>query len=63
MFFVDEIIGWNPFVIKYLKFGFAFIGYTGSDILSRAFGVASRKINAAIDIKTDVADGKIVKVS
>jgi hypothetical protein len=32
------------------------VGYTGSDIASRIFGVVNKKINSAIDYKTTVAD-------
>jgi hypothetical protein len=59
LFVIDEIVGENEKIMEYLKIGFAFIGYTGSDIASRVFGVISQKINKTIDYKTDVADGKI----
>lgn len=35
---------------------FATAGYTGSDLASRFFSVANKKINAAIDYKTTEAD-------
>lgn len=56
LFFVDNILHWKPQVEGYLKIGFAFVGYTGSDIASRLFSVVNKKINAAIDYKTTVAD-------
>jgi hypothetical protein len=56
LFFVDNILTWKPAVADYLKIGFGFIGYTGSDIASRIFGVVNKKINLAIDHKTTVAD-------
>lgn len=56
LIFVDNILHWKPQVLGYLKVGFAFVGYTGSDIASRIFGVVNKKINTAIDYKTTVAD-------
>jgi hypothetical protein len=56
LFFIDNILVWKPAVADYLKIGFAFVGYTGSDIASRIFGVVNKKINSAIDYKTTVAD-------
>lgn len=57
LFFIDNITKWKPETVKFLKIGFAFIGYTGSDVASRLFSVVSKKINSVIDIKTDIADG------
>lgn len=56
LLFVDNILNWKPAVTDYVKIGFAFIGYTGSDIASRLFGVVNRKINNVIDEKTNIAD-------
>jgi hypothetical protein len=56
LLFVDNILKWKPQAADYLKIGFAFVGYTGSDIASRLFGVVNKKINLAIDYKTTVAD-------
>lgn len=56
MFFVDEFAHFSEFVMKYVKFGFAFVGYTGSDIMSRLFSVVNKRINKAIDYKTTIAD-------
>lgn len=56
LFFIDNILQWKPQVMGFLKIGFAFVGYTGSDIASRIFGVVNKKINIAIDHKTSVAD-------
>lgn len=57
LFFVDNILKWQPVVIDYIKIGFAFVGYTGSDIASRLFGVVNSRINQVIDTKTTKADG------
>jgi hypothetical protein len=56
LFFVEEFANFSEVVMQYLKFGFAFIGYTGSDIISRIFSVANKRINDAIDYKTTIAD-------
>lgn len=56
MFFVTDILNWRPDIINYIKIGFAFVGYTGSDIASRIFGVITKRINNIIDIKSGVSD-------
>lgn len=56
MFFVDELAHFSEYVMNYVKFGFAFVGYTGSDIMSRLFSVVNKRINNAIDDKTTIAD-------
>lgn len=56
LFFVEEFAQFSDVVMKYVKFGFFFIGYTGSDILSRFMSVANKRINNAIDYKTTIAD-------
>jgi archaellum biogenesis protein FlaJ (TadC family) len=57
LFFIDYILKWRPGAVDYLKILFAFVGYTGSDIASKLFGVISKKINTAIDEKTTISDG------
>lgn len=56
LFFIDSLVKWQPKAENYLRVGFAFVGYTGSDIASRLFSVVNKKINTAIDYKTTVAD-------
>lgn len=56
LLFIDNILKWKPAVIDFVKIAMAFVGYTGSDIASRIFGVVNKKINIAIDHKTTVAD-------
>lgn len=55
---LDEIIGYNPSFIRYVKFGFLFVGYTGSSILVSALGQFGNKVIKIVDVKTDIADGK-----
>lgn len=56
MFFVDELAHFSEHVMNYVKFGFAFVGYTGSDIMSRFFSVVNKRVNNAIDYKTTQTD-------
>lgn len=56
LFFVSEFLNWQTWIISYVKIGFAFVGYTGSDIASRLFSVVNTRINAAIDYKTTISD-------
>ena len=53
---LDSLLKWKPEAIDYVKPIFAFVGYTGSDIASRIFGVMNKRINAAIDDKTTRSD-------
>lgn len=57
LFFIDNILKLKPSIIDYIKLLFAFVGYTGSDIASKVFGVINKKINNAIDAKTTISDG------
>lgn len=60
MFFIEEATRFNEHVENYLKIGFAFVGYSSSDIASRLFSVVNKRVNAAIDYKTtqtDIANG------
>lgn len=56
LLFLDNILKWKPAIVDYIKIGFAFVGYTGSDIASRLFGVVNKKINNVIDEKSNIAD-------
>lgn len=63
MFLIDEFANISNKVFDYLKIGFAFVGYTGSDIASRLFSVVNNKVNAAIDYKTTIADNATGTIS
>lgn len=56
MFFITEFVAFNTIVSKYLKIGFAFVGYSSADIASRIFSVVNKRVNNAIDYKTTQAD-------
>jgi hypothetical protein len=57
LLFIDNVLKWKPALIDFLKIFFAFVGYTGSDIASRLFGVLNTKINSVIDQKANALDG------
>jgi len=58
IFIFDEIGGAYPSIVKWAKFFFIFVGYTGSSLLIGAFSVADKKIQSAVDYKTNIADNK-----
>ena len=53
---LDEILRFKPSIQAWIKFGFFFVGYTGSSILLYALGKTESKIMAIIDAKTNVSD-------
>lgn len=56
LFFIADFTRFFAKSDEYMKLGFAFIGYTGSDVMSRIFSVVNKRINDAIDYKTNIAD-------
>ena len=57
LLFIDEVLNINDKIIDFVKIGFGFVGYTGSDVASRLFSEVDKKINSVIDYKTNIADG------
>jgi hypothetical protein len=55
---VDELVGYKPAIMDYLKFFFVFVGFTGSSILISVLGRFDASIKTIVDVKTDIADGK-----
>ena len=55
---LDEILGYKPALLRYIKYFFFFIGFTGSSILIAILGKTNKAINAVVDIKTNIADQK-----
>ena len=55
---LDEMIGYNPSFLRYIKFFFLFIGYTGSSLLVSVLGKFDKTVQKVVDIKTNLADGK-----
>lgn len=56
VFLLDEIIGYNPAFIRYVKFGFVFVGYSGSSVLIALMGKFSKGLAGTIDAKTNELD-------
>lgn len=53
---LDELLGYRPNLLGYIKYFFFFVGFTGSSILVSLLGKTDKAINAIIDTKTDIAD-------
>ena len=56
MFLIQPIIGLEPKYITYIRIAALPIGYMGTDIILKMFGVVNNRLNAAIDYKTTEAD-------
>ncbi len=56
MFLIPIVIDLKPQFVSYIRPAFLPIGYAGTDILLKLFGVVNKRLNAAIDYKTTVAD-------
>lgn len=54
---IPSVVGWRPQYITFVKPAFLPIGYMGTDIILKLFGVVNKRLNAAIDVKTNIADG------
>lgn len=54
---IPSVVGWRPAYIPFVKPAFLPIGYMGTDIILKLFGVVNKRLNAAIDVKTNIADG------
>lgn len=52
----DSIVKIGPLKINYVSFSFVFIGYAGTDVLSRLFSRMGKKYIEVIDHKTTIAD-------
>lgn len=53
---LDEIVGVDSKAMNYIKLIFCFIGYAGNDVALRLFSFADKRLNSAIDFKTNKAD-------
>lgn len=53
---LDEIIGYNPSFMRYIKFFFVFVGYTGQSLLISAFGQFDVRVRKIVDAKTNALD-------
>lgn len=55
---LKEIVEYRPGVVKYVKYLFFFVGFTGSSILLAVLSKTDKAINALVDKKTNIADKK-----
>lgn len=55
---IDEIIGYKPSVLGFVKWFFGFVGYTGSSVMVSLFGKFGDKVQGIVNVKTDIADEK-----
>lgn len=53
---IPTVVGWKPAYIPFVRPAFLPIGYMGTDIILKLFGVVNKRLNAAIDVKTDISD-------
>jgi len=53
---LTEVVNGNSMLSGYVKTLSLFVGWAGSDLISRFFSVVNKKVNAIIDIKTTAAD-------
>lgn len=53
----DELIGYKPEVARMAKFLFFFVGVTNNSVSMALISIATNKVMAVIDIKTNIADG------
>lgn len=55
---LDQIANWKPFILEYLKWFFAGLGYVGSSAILAKFSKYEKTLQNVIDIKTNIADSK-----
>jgi len=56
---LDQIVHWKPGILDYVKWFFAFVGAFGSNVALAKWSSFEKGLNNLIDIKTDIADGKV----
>ena len=58
IFVFDELVGTYPSVLKYAKFFFIFVGYTGASTLTSVLSKFDKRVQMVVDVKTNIADNK-----
>lgn len=56
---LKDLITYKPMLEQYIRTIFTAVGILGSWAFGKLLGAAQKKINKIIDIKTDIADGKL----
>lgn len=58
VFVFDELTNSYPSIVKYAKFFFIFVGYTGASFLQGVLGVYDTRVRNIVNEKTNIADAK-----
>lgn len=53
---LDELIGYNPSLLRWIKFGYIGLGFMGSSALIAWLGKFSNQVQSIVNIKTDQLD-------
>lgn len=56
VFVLDELVGYKPELLSWMKWFFIAVGFMGSSILIAALGKATKAINIVVDTKTNELD-------
>lgn len=59
VFGLDQLVHWKPYILEYVKWFFAGIGYFASSAVLSKLSSYEKVLTNVIDIKTDIADKKI----
>lgn len=63
LYLIAPILGWKPGYLWLIRPAFLPVGYMGQDLLLKLFGVVNKRLNAAIDAKTTIADASTGNLS
>ena len=58
IYLLDEIIGYVPWALTYIKAFFVLLGFCGSYVILNLLSKSERKLRQAIDHKTNIADAQ-----
>jgi putative exporter of polyketide antibiotics len=56
LYFIPIVVDIKPQYLPYIKPAFLPLGYMGTDIILKLFGVMSKRLNAAIEVKSQESD-------
>jgi hypothetical protein len=58
VYLIDEIVGYVPWALGYVKAFFVLLGFGGSYLILNILSKADKKFRQAVDYKTNIADEK-----
>ena len=58
LYFIPIVVDIKPQYLPYIKPAFLPLGYMGTDIILKLFGVMSKRLNAAIEMKSKESDAQ-----